>query len=87
MTCTSSLLRVLVLSFPFDRVTQPVVLEEREGESEAQVDARLPTVYMIGSRVCMAMFANTLTAASRLLQDDGTYAPVGRQYRSLLNAK
>ena len=64
--------------------SQPVVLTKKEGESEKEMEARTPFVYLIGSSMNVAMYANTLTAATK--DAEGNFVVCGRQYPSMMNA-
>ena len=66
----------------FFSLTQPDVLDKREWESEEQLQAHTPTVYLIGSRMNAAMYANMLTSTTKVKQPDGKYILLGQQYPS-----
>ena len=68
-------------------LTQTVVIHKRDGETDEQLDARTPTVYLIGSRMNAAMYANTLTSTTKVKQPDGKYVLLGQQYPSAFNAR
>jgi len=44
-------------------------------------------VYLIGSRMNAAMYANTLTSTTKVKQPDGKYILLGQQYPSAFNAR
>ena len=49
--------------------------------------ARTPFVYLIGSRMNVAMYANTLTAATKVKDAEGNFVVCGRQNPSMMNAQ
>jgi len=68
-------------------LTQPVVPNKRDGETDEQLDAHTPTVYLISSRMNAAMYANTLTSTTKVKQPHGKYVLLGQQYPPAFNAR
>ena len=68
-------------------LTQPVVVKQRVGETAEDLDARTPTVYIIGSKMNVAMYANTLTPTTKVKDSDGQFVVVGKQYACMFNAQ
>ena len=67
-------------------MTQPVVIKERLGETAEELDARTPTVYVIGSKM-NTMYANTVTPTTKVKDSDGQFVVVGKQYACMFNAQ
>lgn len=63
------------------------MVNRKEGEGETELEKRTPLVYLVGSRMNVAMYANTLQATSKIKDESGEYVVAGRQYASLFNAK
>ena len=76
-----------LLFYPGHSHTQPVVVEDREGEKQSETEKRTPTVFVIGSKWNLAMLANTLTATTKLRQPDGSYKQLGDSYKAHFNAR
>ena len=64
-----------------------MVTVAKEGETDKDLDARTPLVYLIGSRNNAAMYANTLTSTSEIQDEHGIMKTLGRTYSSLFNAQ
>ena len=64
-----------------------MVTVAKEGETEKDLDARTPVVYLIGSRNNAAMYAKTLTSTSKIPDEHGKMVTLGRTYSSLFNAQ
>jgi len=45
-------------------------VKQRVGETAEELDARTPTVYIIGSKMNVAMYANTLTPTTKFKVKD-----------------
>ena len=74
----------------FDSVcslTQPVVVKEKVGETAEELYTRTPTVYVIGSKMNVAMYANTLTPTTKVKDSDGHFVILGKQYACMFNAQ
>ena len=68
-------------------MTQPVVAKERVGETAKELDACTPTDRVIGSKMNVAMHANTLTPTTKVKESDGHFVILGKQYASMFNAQ
>ena len=71
------------LIYSCDSLTQPVLA--KEGESIEKFSTCTPSVYLIGSRNNVAMYANTPTFTTRIANDDGNLIILGRTYLAMLN--
>ena len=74
----------------FDSVcslTQSVVVKERVGETAEELDSCTPTVYVLGSKMNVAMYANTLTPTTKVKDSDGHFVILGKQYACMFNAQ
>ena len=60
-------------------LTQPVIVKERVGETAEDLDTRTPTVYVIGRKMNVAMYANKLTPTTKVKDSDGQFVVVGKQ--------
>ena len=78
---------VLVSLLFSNSLTQPVVVLPNEGESDEELSARTPVVYLIGSRNNVGMYANTLTSTTIMKDENGTSITLGRTYSTMFNAK
>ena len=78
---------VLVSLLFSNSLTQPVVVLPNEGESDEELSARTPVVYLIGSRNNVGMYANTLTSTTTMKDENGTSITLGRTYSTMFNAK
>ena len=67
-------------------MTQPVVVIERVGETAEELDARTQTVYVVRSKMNVAMYANTLTPTTKVKDSDGHFVILGKQYACLFEA-
>ena len=68
-------------------MTQPVVVKQRVGETAEELDACTPTAYVIGSKLNVAMYANTLKPTTKVKYSDGQFVMLGKQYACMFNAQ
>ena len=68
-------------------MTQPVVVKQRVEETAENLDVCTPIVYVIGSKMNVAMYAKTLTPTTKVKDSDGQFVVVGKQYACMFNAQ
>jgi hypothetical protein len=62
-------------------------VKQRVGETAEDLDTRTPTVYILGSKMNVAMYANTLTPTTKVKDKYGQLVVVGKQYACMFNAQ